>query len=119
MPGSNFLPSVILSAIAKLKGARGRMDLVGHAGQDTAIYVDFSHTPDSLEVALKALRPFVKNRLIVVFGAGGDRDAGKRPMMGKAANDFADYAIVTDDNPRSEEPALIRAAVMEPVDQRG
>ncbi|WP_321341127.1 UDP-N-acetylmuramoyl-L-alanyl-D-glutamate--2,6-diaminopimelate ligase [uncultured Cohaesibacter sp.] len=106
----------ILQAIPALKGACGRMELVGHAGEDTAIYVDYSHTPDSLEVALKALRPFVKGRLIVVFGAGGDRDTGKRPMMGLVANDFADYAIVTDDNPRSEDPAFIRAAVMEPVE---
>ncbi|WP_316860120.1 UDP-N-acetylmuramoyl-L-alanyl-D-glutamate--2,6-diaminopimelate ligase [uncultured Cohaesibacter sp.] len=109
-------PSGILASIAQLKGACGRMELVAHAGPDTAIYVDYSHTPDSLEVALKALRPFVKGRLIVVFGAGGDRDTGKRPMMGKAANDFADYAIVTDDNPRSEDPATIRAAVMETVE---
>ncbi|WP_119308160.1 UDP-N-acetylmuramoyl-L-alanyl-D-glutamate--2,6-diaminopimelate ligase [Cohaesibacter haloalkalitolerans] len=105
----------VLAAIPNLKGACGRMELVAHAGADTAIYIDYSHTPDSLEVALKALRPFVKGRLIVVFGAGGDRDTGKRPMMGKVANDFADYSIVTDDNPRSEDPALIRAAVMEPV----
>ena len=105
----------VLKAIPQLKGACGRMELVGHAGADSAIYIDYSHTPDSLEVALKALRPFVKGRLIVVFGAGGDRDTGKRPMMGQVANDFADYSIVTDDNPRSEDPALIRAAVMEPV----
>ena len=108
-------PDAIIRAIASIKGACGRMELVGHAGANTAIYVDYSHTPDSLGVALRALRPFVDNRLIVVFGAGGDRDTGKRPMMGKAANDFADYVIVTDDNPRSEDPALIRAAVMEPV----
>lgn len=108
-------PALILEAIAKLKGACGRMELVGHAGPETAIYVDYSHTPDSLAVALQALRPFVKNRLISVFGAGGDRDPGKRPMMGQASNDFADYSIVTDDNPRSEDPALIRAAVMAPV----
>ena len=108
-------PDVIIEAIGKLKGACGRMELVGQAGPDTAIYVDYSHTPDSLEVALKALRPFVKGRLIAVFGAGGDRDPGKRPMMGKAGNDHADYSIVTDDNPRSEDPALIRAAVMESV----
>ena len=111
----NVAPEVILQAIASLKGACGRMELVGNAGPDTAIYVDYSHTPDSLAVALQALRPFVKNRLISVFGAGGDRDPGKRPMMGQASNDFADYSIVTDDNPRSEDPALIRAAVMETV----
>ncbi|WP_319413401.1 UDP-N-acetylmuramoyl-L-alanyl-D-glutamate--2,6-diaminopimelate ligase [uncultured Cohaesibacter sp.] len=112
---SGIEASVVLGAIPLLKGACGRMELVGHAGADSAIYIDYSHTPDSLEVALKALRPFVKGRLIVVFGAGGDRDTGKRPMMGQVANDFADYSIVTDDNPRSEDPALIRAAVMEPV----
>ena len=107
----------ICNAIGSIKGARGRMELVGHAGPETAIYVDYSHTPDSLEVALKALRPFVKGsgRLIAVFGAGGDRDPGKRPMMGKAGNDYADVTIVTDDNPRSEDPALIRAAVMAQV----
>ncbi|WP_319532218.1 UDP-N-acetylmuramoyl-L-alanyl-D-glutamate--2,6-diaminopimelate ligase [uncultured Cohaesibacter sp.] len=108
-------PEIILAAISTLKGACGRMELVGTAGPDTAVYIDYSHTPDSLEVALKALRPFAKGRLISVFGAGGDRDKGKRPMMGKASNDFADYTIVTDDNPRSEDPALIRAAVMETV----
>lgn len=105
----------ILGAIASLKGARGRMELVGKVDQDAAIYVDYSHTPDSLETALKALRPFTKKRLLVVFGAGGDRDPGKRIMMGRAAEGFSDYAFVTDDNPRSEDPALIRAAVMEGV----
>ncbi|PLW75550.1 UDP-N-acetylmuramoyl-L-alanyl-D-glutamate--2,6-diaminopimelate ligase [Cohaesibacter celericrescens] len=108
-------PQDIIDAICGLTGARGRMELVGQSGADTAIYVDYSHTPDSLEVALKALRPFVKGRLICVFGAGGDRDTGKRPLMGQASNNFADYSIVTDDNPRSEDPALIRAAVMETV----
>ncbi|SNZ09080.1 UDP-N-acetylmuramoyl-L-alanyl-D-glutamate--2,6-diaminopimelate ligase [Cohaesibacter gelatinilyticus] len=106
----------ILNALSQLKGACGRMELVGRTGQGAPIYVDYSHTPDSLETALKALRPFTKERLIVVIGAGGDRDPGKRPMMGKAANDYADFAIVTDDNPRSEDPALIRKAVMETVE---
>lgn len=108
---------VVLDAIAKLEGACGRMELVGKVGEDSAIYVDYSHTPDSLQTALEALRPFTRNRLLVVFGAGGDRDPGKRPMMGKAANDHADFAYVTDDNPRSEDPGLIRAAVMEAVSQ--
>lgn len=107
--------ATILEAIASLMGACGRMELVGKVGEEAAIYVDYSHTPDSLETALKALRPFTKNRLLVVFGAGGDRDPGKRIMMGRAAEGFADYAFVTDDNPRSEDPALIRAAVMEGV----
>jgi UDP-N-acetylmuramoyl-L-alanyl-D-glutamate--2,6-diaminopimelate ligase len=106
----------ILNALSQLKGACGRMELVGKTEQGAPIYVDYSHTPDSLETALKALRPFTKERLIVVFGAGGDRDPGKRPMMGKAANDHSDFAIVTDDNPRSEDPALIRKAVMETVE---
>ncbi|SNY94377.1 UDP-N-acetylmuramoylalanyl-D-glutamate--2,6-diaminopimelate ligase [Cohaesibacter sp. ES.047] len=110
-----LMPEPILAAIGQITGACGRMELVGTAGPDTAVYIDYSHTPDSLEVALKALRPFAKGRLISVFGAGGDRDPGKRPMMGKASNDFADYSIVTDDNPRSEDPATIRAAVMEAV----
>ncbi|MCT4656450.1 MAG: UDP-N-acetylmuramoyl-L-alanyl-D-glutamate--2,6-diaminopimelate ligase [Cohaesibacter sp.] len=106
----------ILSALAELKGACGRMELVGSYGADAPVYVDYSHTPDSLETALKALRPFTKGRLIVIFGAGGDRDPGKRILMGQAASNAADYAIVTDDNPRSEDPALIRAAVMEGVE---
>lgn len=105
----------ILLALSHLKGACGRMELVGRSVSGAPIYVDYSHTPDSLETALKALRPFTAGRLIVVFGAGGDRDPGKRPMMGKAASDYADYVIVSDDNPRSEEPALIRKAIMEAV----
>ena len=106
---------VVIDAIAQLKGACGRMELVGKVGDDAPIYVDYSHTPDSLATALQALRPFTKGRLLTVFGAGGDRDPGKRPMMGKAAEDFADYAFVTDDNPRSEDPALIRSAIMTAV----
>ncbi len=106
---------VILAAISALQGACGRMELVGKVGDDAAIYIDFSHTPDSLETALKALRPFTQNRLLVVFGAGGDRDPGKRPLMGRAACENSDFAYVTDDNPRSEDPALIRSAIMTAV----
>src|SRR3546814_18845478 len=76
------------------------------------VYVDYAHTPDGLDAAIKALRPHTKGRLIVVFGAGGDRDTGKRPEMGKVAVDLADHVIVTDDNPRSEDPAEIRRAIM-------
>jgi len=75
------------------------------------VFVDYAHTPDALVTALKALRPHVMGRIIVVFGAGGDRDRGKRPLMGKAAAAHADVAIVTDDNPRTEDPAAIRAEV--------
>ncbi|WP_372833244.1 glutamate ligase domain-containing protein, partial [Puniceibacterium confluentis] len=75
--------------------------------------VDYAHTPDAVEKAIRALRPHVMGRLIAIVGAGGDRDAGKRPLMGRAALAAADQVIVTDDNPRSEDPALIRAAVLE------
>ena len=77
-----------------------------------AVYVDYAHTPDALETVLKALRPHTKGALAVVFGCGGDRDAGKRPLMGAAAREFADRATVTDDNPRGEAPSAIRAAVL-------
>ena len=77
------------------------------------MFVDYAHTPKALTTALKAIRPHVLGRLVVVFGAGGDRDTGKRPLMGRAAADYADVAIVTDDNPRSEDPALIRAAILD------
>ncbi len=75
--------------------------------------MDYAHTPDGLVTVLKALRPHATGRLIVVFGAGGDRDRAKRPLMGRAAAELADIAIVTDDNPRSEDPADIRRAVLE------
>ncbi len=77
------------------------------------VYVDYAHTPDAIEAACAALRPHVEGRLILVFGAGGDRDAGKRVPMGQAAAASADVVIVTDDNPRTEDPAMIRRAVLE------
>jgi UDP-N-acetylmuramoyl-L-alanyl-D-glutamate--2,6-diaminopimelate ligase len=98
----------VFAALAHLKGAPGRLEKVAHAKSGAAIYVDYAHTPDALETVLAAIRPHVKGRLHVVFGCGGDRDKGKRPLMGKAAAQFADVAIVTDDNPRSEDPAAIR-----------
>jgi UDP-N-acetylmuramoyl-L-alanyl-D-glutamate--2,6-diaminopimelate ligase len=100
-----------LQAIEHLKGATGRLELVGEKN-GAPIFVDYAHTPDALLNALQALRPYAK-RLVVVFGAGGDRDPGKRPLMGAVAVKNADRAIVTDDNPRSENPAKIRAAIME------
>ncbi|MBS0273836.1 MAG: UDP-N-acetylmuramoyl-L-alanyl-D-glutamate--2,6-diaminopimelate ligase [Proteobacteria bacterium] len=98
----------VFAALASLKGAVGRLEKVAYAKCGAAIYIDYAHTPDALETVLKAIRPHVANRLHVVFGCGGDRDKGKRPLMGIAAAHFADAVIVTDDNPRSEDPALIR-----------
>ncbi|WDR03838.1 UDP-N-acetylmuramoyl-L-alanyl-D-glutamate--2,6-diaminopimelate ligase [Devosia algicola] len=100
------------AALSELKGAKGRLELVAeHRG--SAIFVDYAHTPDALETALAALRPYVTGRLIVVFGCGGDRDKGKRPLMGAVAAMSADLVIVTDDNPRTEDAAVIRAEVIE------
>ena len=100
-----------IAALATLKGARGRLERVAeHNG--AAIFVDYAHKPVALETALAALRPYATGRLVVIIGAGGDRDPGKRPMMGKAASEGADIVIVTDDNPRMEDPVAIRAAVL-------
>lgn len=99
----------VLHALESLTGAAGRLQrIVGGRGE---AYVDYAHTPDGLKTVLKALRPHASGRLIVVFGAGGDRDRAKRPLMGEIAGRLADVAIVTDDNPRSEDPAVIRAQV--------
>jgi len=101
----------VLAALERLEGAPGRLQRVGGGPRGGEAYVDYAHTPDGLETVLKALRPHTRGRLIVVLGAGGDRDTAKRPLMGMAAAEFADIAIVTDDNPRSEDPAAIRAQV--------
>ncbi len=102
----------VLDRLGVLRGVRGRLELAARLPNGAAIYVDYAHTPDALERLLTALRPHTTGRLHVVFGAGGDRDPGKRPLMGAAAARFADVPIVTDDNPRSENPAAIRAAVL-------
>ena len=102
----------VLGALENLKGAPGRMQHVGAGLNGGEAYVDYAHTPDGLVTVLNALRPHVLGRLIVVFGAGGDRDTAKRPLMGRAAAELADLAIVTDDNPRSEDPAVIRKAIL-------
>lgn len=104
--------SAVFAALEQLDGAPGRMQRVGTGPRGGEAYVDYAHTPDGLETLLKALRPHVRGKLIAVFGAGGDRDAGKRPLMGEIAARLADVAIVTDDNPRSEDPASIRAAIL-------
>ena len=104
-------PDKVFPALEKLVGAKGRLELAG-TKEGAPIFVDYAHKPDALAKALEALRPYVKGRLIVVFGCGGDRDKGKRPLMGAIAADLADSVIVTDDNPRSEDPAAIRAEIM-------
>jgi UDP-N-acetylmuramoyl-L-alanyl-D-glutamate--2,6-diaminopimelate ligase len=104
-------PSKALKVLGRLKGARGRLELVGeHNG--AAIFVDYAHKPVALETALASLRPYASKTLHVVFGAGGDRDKGKRPMMGEIASRMADKVIVTDDNPRTEDAKVIRAEIM-------
>src|SRR3981081_3316412 len=109
--GTGSDPSAVFATLAHLEGAKGRLERVGeHNG--APIFVDYAHKPDALAKALQALRPYAKRRLVVVFGAGGDRDARKRPMMGAIAADNADSVIVTDDNPRSENPELIRSAIL-------
>jgi UDP-N-acetylmuramoyl-L-alanyl-D-glutamate--2,6-diaminopimelate ligase len=105
-------PGAVFAALEGLVGAKGRLELVGRKA-DAPIFVDYAHKPDALAKALEALRPYVDGRLVVVFGAGGDRDPGKRPLMGEVAAAKADRIIVTDDNPRSENPAAIRAAILE------
>ena len=102
----------IAPLLSRLQPVRGRLERAVLTRTGAPVYVDYAHTPDGLRAAIEALRPHTKGRLIAVFGAGGDRDAGKRPLMGQVAAELADHVIVTDDNPRSENPASIRAAVM-------
>ena len=104
-------PAATFAALEHLVGAKGRFELIGERA-GAPVFVDYAHKPDALRKALAALRPYVSGRLVVVFGAGGDRDPGKRPMMGAIAAEMADQVIVTDDNPRSEDPSAIRAAIM-------
>ncbi|MCK0198216.1 UDP-N-acetylmuramoyl-L-alanyl-D-glutamate--2,6-diaminopimelate ligase [Ancylobacter sp. 6x-1] len=106
---------VVFPALERLDGVPGRLELVGRktSGEGEAgIFVDYAHKPDALANALAALRPYATGRLVLVFGCGGDRDRGKRPLMGRIAAEAADLVIVTDDNPRSEEPAAIRAEIL-------
>ncbi len=102
----------VFGALQTIKGAPGRLEKVAVSPKGAPIYVDYAHTPDAVETVLKALRPHTQGKLSIVLGCGGDRDPGKRPLMGAAAAEFADRVIVTDDNPRTEDPALIRRAVM-------
>ncbi len=102
-----------LAAMGRVSPVRGRLERAVISRAGAPVYIDYAHTADALEAAIAALRPHVKGKLITVFGAGGDRDKGKREPMGAVAARMSDVAIVTDDNPRTEDPALIRAAVME------
>ena len=101
-----------LANLARVSGVRGRLERALITRTGAAVYVDYAHTPDAIIAACAALRPHVTGRLIIVLGAGGDRDAGKRPLMGEAAAAHADVVVVTDDNPRSEDPAAIRASIL-------
>ncbi len=105
-------PARVFETLDHMSTVRGRMQLAATRDNGAAVFVDYAHTPDAVATALKAMRPHVMGRIIAIVGAGGDRDVGKRPLMGAAAAQYADVVIVTDDNPRSEEPASIRAAVM-------
>jgi UDP-N-acetylmuramoyl-L-alanyl-D-glutamate--2,6-diaminopimelate ligase len=102
----------VFSAMQRVAPVRGRLERAVITKAGAPVYVDYAHTADALEAAIAALRPHVEGRLITLFGAGGDRDTGKRPDMGAVAARLSDVVIVTDDNPRSEDPAAIRAAIM-------
>ena len=106
-------PADVFDTIPHLTTVRGRMQLAATRDNGAAVFVDYAHTPDAVATALAAMRPHVMGRLVAIIGAGGDRDRAKRPLMGAAAEANADVVFVTDDNPRSEDPASIRAAVME------
>ncbi len=109
-------PEKALAALSHLRGAKGRLELVGQR-DNSAVFVDYAHSPDALKNALESLRPYAKGKLSVVFGCGCDRDKAKRPVMGRIAAELADRVIVTDDNPRTEDAAAIRSEIMVAVPQ--
>lgn len=102
----------VFAALEGLRGAPGRLEKIGQTEEGASVYVDYAHKPEALESVLTALRPYTTGRLAVVFGCGGDRDPGKRPIMGEIAARLADIVVVTDDNPRTEDAALVRSAIM-------
>jgi UDP-N-acetylmuramoyl-L-alanyl-D-glutamate--2,6-diaminopimelate ligase len=104
--------ALVMHALESLHGAKGRLELVGKSKTGASIFVDYAHTPDALENAVTALRPYTNGKLVVVFGCGGDRDKGKRPQMGAIAAKHADKIIVTNDNPRGEDAKIIRAEIL-------
>ena len=105
----------VLPLLSRIKGAPGRLEHVGTAKNGAPVFIDYAHSPDALANALDSLRPYAKKRLLVVFGCGGDRDKGKRPLMGAIAGDRADLVFVTDDNPRSEDAAKIRMEILKSI----
>src|ERR1700731_2216493 len=109
--GTGSEPDQVFAALEHLEGAKGRLEQVGERN-GAPIFVDYAHKPDALAKALQALRPYARRKLVVVFGAGGDRDAGTRPLMGAIASEHADHVIITDEKPRSENPELIRSAIL-------
>jgi len=112
---AGFDPAAVAAGIAASAGVPGRLERIDR-GQDFLVVVDYAHKPDALDAALAALRPLTTGRLLLVIGAGGDRDAGKRPLMGEIGARDADVLVVTDDNPRSEDPAVIRRALLDGAD---
>ena len=112
-------PEDVFETLPRLVTVRGRMQLAATRANGAAVFVDYAHTPDAVATALTALRPHVMGRLVAIVGAGGDRDRSKRPLMGQAAARNADIVLITDDNPRSEDPAAIRRAVMAGAGQAG
>jgi UDP-N-acetylmuramoyl-L-alanyl-D-glutamate--2,6-diaminopimelate ligase len=117
--GTGADPQEVFDTMPMLQTVRGRMQFAARRDNGAAVFVDYAHTPDALSTALRAIRPHVLGRLIVVFGAGGDRDRGKRPLMGRAAVENADVVFITDDNPRSEDPDLIRSEIIRGITARG
>ncbi|MCB1366028.1 MAG: UDP-N-acetylmuramoyl-L-alanyl-D-glutamate--2,6-diaminopimelate ligase, partial [Rhodobacteraceae bacterium] len=117
--GSGEDPEEVFETLPRLSTVRGRMQLAATRANGAAVFVDYAHTPDAVATALTALRPHVMGRLVAIVGAGGDRDRTKRPLMGQAAARNADVVLITDDNPRSEEPGAIRSAVMAGARQAG
>jgi len=111
--GSGCEVEECVRTLSGLTGVRGRLELAGVTGTGASVYVDYAHTPDALVNVLQSVRPHTCNRLHVVFGCGGDRDPGKRRLMGEAAMDNADAVIITDDNPRGEDPSVIRGQALE------
>lgn len=111
--GAGEAPEAVFDTLGAMQTVRGRMQLAATRENGAAVFIDYAHTPDAVATALQSLRPHVAGRIFAIVGAGGDRDKAKRPLMGAAAARHADVVIVTDDNPRSEDPAAIRAAVME------
>ena len=108
----SYFSGKIIDSLPHLKGAPGRLDLAGRLANGAAVYVDYAHTPDALENVLKTMRHHTAGKLWVVFGCGGDRDKLKRPIMGRIVRELADRAVVTDDNPRTEDAAEIRRQIL-------